>query len=619
MPELKHHFRAGKMNKDIDERLILNGEYRNAENIEISTSEGSDVGSIQNVLGNTKVIGKTYDANTQALTVNWSSNYIDDLTSPTCIGSISDTQNDKIYWFIAATGVSCIVEYTGSTGVVAPILVDKNSILNFSSSYLITGINIIDGLLLWTDNQTEPKKIKISSFKSGSSDFNTHTTFNGVAFTENDITVIKLSPMNAPTLTMAASKRTGNGTGTTHVYASLKFTDGNGDSLASKTSVTLPLTPSANFQKDDIITLTYEDEEKVTYTIKVLITVLNNFGSGLTNNITGQIQSIPTTVPNEIVQWSILLDEEQPMFEKKFVRFAYRWKYKDGEYSVFSPFSLPAFLPTSFEYKSTDGYNVGMLNTLRSLTIAGLDTQPADVDEVDILYKESNNNLVYTVDTLKENETSYEIKSEIIGSVIESNQILRPWDNVPKKAKAQEITANRLIYGNYYQNFDLLKQNIPDVETAIVSGAITTVQEPENSLKSQRTYQVGAVYRDAYGRETPVFSNKKAAKQIDKSFADKVNSLQCKLANDAPEFATHYKYFIKETSNEYYNVALDRFYLADDGNVWLSFPSSERNKIQEDGYLTLKKQHDKDTFVETEARYKVLDIQNEAPRSIKMV
>ena len=30
--------------------------------------------------------------------------------------------------------------------------------------YLITGANVIEGLLLWTDNQTEPKKIKISSF-----------------------------------------------------------------------------------------------------------------------------------------------------------------------------------------------------------------------------------------------------------------------------------------------------------------------------------------------------------------------------------------------------------------------------------------------------------------------
>ena len=58
MPEFKHHFRAGKMNKDLDERLVPNGEYRDAQNIEISTSEGSDVGSVQNVRGNTKITGK---------------------------------------------------------------------------------------------------------------------------------------------------------------------------------------------------------------------------------------------------------------------------------------------------------------------------------------------------------------------------------------------------------------------------------------------------------------------------------------------------------------------------------------------------------------------------------
>ena len=610
------------MNKDLDERLVPNGEYRNAENIEISTSEGSDVGAVQNVLGNTKLVGKTYDANTKILSATgWDdvSNAIDDLTNPTCIGSIIDYQNNKIYWFIAATGVSCIAEYTESTGVIAPILVDKNSILNFSSSYPITGVNIIDGLLLWTDNQSEPKKIKISSFKSGSADFDFHTTFNGNAFTENDITVAKLGPINAPTLTMANSKRTGNGTGTTKVYSRFKFTDGSGDPLAAQTSVTLALTPSANFKKDDIITLSHTDEENEEYTIKVLITKLNNFTTALTNNITGKIQTIPSDTPNETIQWSVLLDEEEPMFEKKFVRFALRWKYKDGEYSTFSPFSVPAFLPTNFEYKSADGHNIGMLNTLRSLTVNLQDTQPADVDEVDILYKESSNNLVYVVDTLKNNETSYEIQSEIIGSVVDSKQILRPWDNVPKKALAQEITANRLIYANYYQQYDILKQNIPNVETAITSNDITTIKTPQKSLKSQRTYQVGAVYKDAYGRETPVFSNKKAAKQIDKSFADKVNSLQCKLVNDAPDFATHYKFFVKETSNEYYNIALDRFYLADDGNVWLSFPSSERNKIQDDSYLILKKQHDKDIAISVDARYKVLDIQNEAPRNIKMV
>ena len=53
MPELKHNFIKGRMNKDLDERLVPNGEYRDALNVTVDTSEDSDVGAVQNVLGNT--------------------------------------------------------------------------------------------------------------------------------------------------------------------------------------------------------------------------------------------------------------------------------------------------------------------------------------------------------------------------------------------------------------------------------------------------------------------------------------------------------------------------------------------------------------------------------------
>ena len=52
MPEIKHNFTTGKMNKDLDERLVQNGEYRDAINIQVSTSDETDVGSVQNILGN---------------------------------------------------------------------------------------------------------------------------------------------------------------------------------------------------------------------------------------------------------------------------------------------------------------------------------------------------------------------------------------------------------------------------------------------------------------------------------------------------------------------------------------------------------------------------------------
>ena len=55
MPDIKHTFSSGKMNKDLDERLVPNGEYRDAMNIQLSTSEGSDIGAVQNILGNNLV------------------------------------------------------------------------------------------------------------------------------------------------------------------------------------------------------------------------------------------------------------------------------------------------------------------------------------------------------------------------------------------------------------------------------------------------------------------------------------------------------------------------------------------------------------------------------------
>ena len=130
MPELKHHFRAGKMNKDLDERLVPNGEYRDAQNIEISTSEGDDVGSVQNVVGNTKIIGKTYDSNSQSITANWSGF---GLTNAKTIGSVVDNEHDKIYWFVTADNADCIIEYDDVKGIISPVLVDTNDILNFTS------------------------------------------------------------------------------------------------------------------------------------------------------------------------------------------------------------------------------------------------------------------------------------------------------------------------------------------------------------------------------------------------------------------------------------------------------------------------------------------------------
>lgn len=75
-----------------------------------------------------------------------------------------------------------------------------SKILNFSKDRLITGVNIIDGMLFFTDNHTEPKKINIEKFKGNDPDVPVNHTSGTTkiydrTFEERDITVIKEHPI----------------------------------------------------------------------------------------------------------------------------------------------------------------------------------------------------------------------------------------------------------------------------------------------------------------------------------------------------------------------------------------------------------------------------------------
>nr|ADD95866.1 hypothetical protein [uncultured organism MedDCM-OCT-S12-C74] len=88
MAQLKNMFIKGKMNLDLDERLIPKGEYRKAQNILITNSEDSDVGAIENVRGHELI-----NEGTLAL-----GSGIEDLG--VVIGSHVDVATERIFWFI---------------------------------------------------------------------------------------------------------------------------------------------------------------------------------------------------------------------------------------------------------------------------------------------------------------------------------------------------------------------------------------------------------------------------------------------------------------------------------------------------------------------------------------
>ena len=667
MPELLHVFSAGKMNKDFDERLVPNGEYRDALNLEITDSDGANVGTLQNMRGNIELTNKYYNPSTGVFTP-WSTSYINALANPICIGKIIDNTTEKIYWLIASEGVSAIAEYDQAKDLITPILVDTQNILKFSKDYLITGINIIEGVMYFTDYQTEPKSLNINMFKAlNTPDFQTHTQIYGRPFVESDVTVIKKSPLTAPALTVAASSAGSNqpGTGVDPVLTiynvvnqeNFTYIPNSATIESSQVYVSMPtfaevengtpqfplipgitgiVTFNVNIEPiawviGSIVNLkgsaVNDFNEQFEYQARFLVT--NRFGT----TVTAKILSISENIKkfSSPITWECVLEEKQPMFEFSFPRFSYRWKYKDNSFSCLAPFTEIAFVGGKFKYVSVDGYNTGMVNNLRLIKLENIEWGDESVVEIEILYKNSEGAPIYKVDSLKDRTVNtFIVESEVLGATLDSLQLLRPWDNVPRKAKAQEIVGNRLMFGNYYQNYNvsasgvnlsLSESRLPHPGT--VNEALPdeppyygSIDEPFPSIKSIRTYQAGIVYRDVYGRETPVFTNKTASFAVPKDSAKFQNRLSIRSLNAPPSWATHFKYFIKETSSGYYNIALDRFYFAEDGNVWLSFPSSERNKLTEETYITIKKQHDNSTSVSEAARYKVLSIVSEAPEFI---
>ncbi len=635
MPELKRTFSGGIMNKDLDERLVPNGQYRDALNVQVSTSEGSDVGALQNILGNK--IPYSSALTSSQLGIN-----------PYVIGSIRKDDTECIYWFVASNSKSLILEYNQTTNAVSPILVDALNILRFNRNNLITGVEILDDFLIWTDNQTEPKIIKIPTWKAYTNNSYNHTQVLGSNFIEDQITVVKKGPKKPPKLKMARSFRTGIiETVLTQKSFSVQdqvtseydpmptglYTDQNGDGSVDTASGVVSFQTTANFKVGDKLRLTPLDESDDD---EAIISVLQTFPSQPTQ-FKVNVDVVSEDIEEGILDWKVELMQDPPLFETKFPRFAYRYKYIDGEYSVISPFSQIAFLADTFDYVPKKGYNLGMVNNLRRLQICDWAKNVPDfVKEIDILYKDSVNNNIYVVKSIKTTDPEYsvttpspesyqgelEITSEIIYKVIPSNQILRPYDNVPRKAKALAVSGNRLMFGNYVENYDMSKEGneittLFDVSISQDPSQTVEPKEPGKSIKSMRTYQIGVVYRDKFGRETPVFTDPSGSVSLDKEAAKKYNVITANILSDIPTWADSYKFYIKETSQPYYNLSMDKHYPAEDGNVWIAFPSSERNKITEESFMILKKKHDDDTPVDTDAKYKVIAIENEAPEFLK--
>ena len=186
MAETKRTFIAGKMNQDIDERMLPDGQYRSASNITIEATGGSNMGAVQNALGNEKLFDvAAFLLQSRGITI----------TGAKTIGAVTHEPLGRIYWFVTSNIFDGIFEYNQNTNTTSLILGSTTNQLNFDPLALITGVNYIysdnGSYLFWTDNLNPPRRVNISRVRSYS--------INDPRI-NIDIDVILRPPLNSPSI-----------------------------------------------------------------------------------------------------------------------------------------------------------------------------------------------------------------------------------------------------------------------------------------------------------------------------------------------------------------------------------------------------------------------------------
>jgi len=504
MAEDKKTFLQGKMNQDVDDRILPNGEYRSAQNIQVTTSEGSDVGSIQNIPGNSiinnpklrgfsnlQTIGSFFDETNNRIFY-----FVTNYTCPThlsdgLVGASNGPETAEQFALRTGDNLFCGIFMANDSNVFSLLSITtlaSGLFLNFSKTNLITGINLIEDLLFFTDGLNQPRKINVStSITEGENYYDK----------EEKISVAKFAPFMPPLL------------------------------------------------------LDYET------------TTLNGNAQATTTDDFGNTTNVPPTSSMELSSQNSF---PKDLLKEKFVRFSYRYKFVDGEYSTIAPFTQVCFIPKTKSYNITqlqkifkkgevyfqdnNGISDGMVNAVNAVNLniilpSKKIKKDFDINAIEILYKESDNNLIKAVELidLKDSDSingvfQYKYKSTLPYKTLPQNQLTRVYDNVPLNAKAQEIISNRVVYGNYVEQRKLPNQDSGSAGLNFSVGS-TFKHDTENfagnsdfnnyylhkeypfhSIKQRRTYEVGIVLADKFGRQSPVLTSTSGVSSIEVSAKD---------------------------------------------------------------------------------------------------
>ena len=483
MAQAKNNFLRSKMNKDLDARILPQGEYRNALNVQISRSESDTVGALENILGNSNLA--TFQTGSQS------------------IGYFADDSSSMVYVFVTnyldpndpgpqydPSKSHGIYSYNTLNG--QSTLLVSGAFLNFSQSNPIYGVNLLENLLFWTDNRNQPRKINVAIASETP----------GYYTKEEQISVAKNFPYQAMQLWQESQLGTSPSEKeyeTTMYDVSSKFYPNGGEALTNGAVSAL-----TTFPIDNIIGSIPVGSIVTGPNVVAGTTVVAYAAPNLEVSLAQTLNNNSELVFNANPYYESTFNGDPSYLEDRFVRFSYRFRYDDGEYSVFAPFTQITFIPKQDGYfmqktPAATGVEEDDEEAAYRTTIVEFVENKVDkillriplestnsllqsdlkVTEIDILYKEADQLAVKVVDTIpiqavasqsgrcSVNGTFTAVRNIIVGGIIGGIQ------------PGSIVNGNGIVDGTTVISFDQDTSTITmSVAQTLSNSTLLTIGEP---------------------------------------------------------------------------------------------------------------------------------------------
>lgn len=632
MPNLRRTYSQGRMQLDTENRLLPDGEYREAYNAIIYNNESNEEGSVKKGYSNKRLTNLDLGEN------------------PICVLGISHPSRNRVYWGVVSDSGSYLIEYDFTNEIATFVLKDTRAIgsrvFDLNENFLCTGVEILSHeeiskeLFLMTDDNMQPLCFNIERAKTWAE--------NG--FEKEDIFLIKKPPRYAPIVKPTYTNDNSNNLEDKFLSFSYryKYLDGEYSALSSFTNYCFyPNKFDLDFQTMEnngmanvfnAVKLKFNTGDKRVTDIQIVFKESNSNALFLIETFNKADKRFADNVEKDFIFSNNKIYKALP--ERELYRLFDNVPLKAKALTLIGNRAIYGNYLEFYDIKDANGKNIVIDYDLSLISneIKGESLQITINNNgkniiIDFTGKELKEGVGISLD-LKLRETTYND-----GNFEENIYFILNKDYADANELATdddfiffvENTITNLFLQNYdaeapdhseissNTNFNIVSSTANSITINAITLTYTIDDTPTNpsdnplntheeisiwefetltnvffeetpiktSLKTIRSYEVGIVYLDDFNRSTTVLTKEYNTIYIPIEYSTYQNKLQVSINHVPPYWADRYKLVVKENRGEYQTIYVNVFY--EEGLFrWVKLEGVNKDKIKEGDVLVVK-------------------------------